>query len=135
MAKAIKKSEEVAAPETTGSTKDTISRVVAGSLETSVTQAKVMVTAVLEAIVTIMLAQGNNEKPKLSISDFGIFNVKKVSSKPGRNPLTGAAITCAPSVRITFKPSSSLKDKMIAAAWAGKSRAVAAPAAAPAKKG
>jgi len=54
--------------------------------------------------------------------------------------MTGAIITCAPTVRITFKPSSTLKDKMITAAWAGKSRAVAAPAVkpraqAPAKKG
>ena len=139
-AKAVNKAEVAAAPETTGSTKDTINRVGAGSLKTSVAQAKLMVTAVLEAIVDIMLSQGNNENPKLAISDFGSFKIKKVPSKQGRNPMTGAIITCAPTVRITFKPSSTLKDKMITAAWAGKSRAVAAPAIkpraqAPAKKG
>ena len=64
----------------------------------------------------------------LSISDFGTFNVKKVASKAGRNPMTGEAITCAPTVRITFKPSSAVKDKVITAVWAGKSRAVAVPA-------
>ncbi|MEN6421224.1 MAG: HU family DNA-binding protein [Smithella sp.] len=126
--KSITKAEEAAAPTMTGASKDTLCRVVAGELETSVVQAKLMVNAVLNSIVTVVLAQGDSDKPKLSISDFGTFNVKKVASKAGRNPMTGEAITCAPTVRITFKPSSAVKDKVITAVWAGKSRAVAIPA-------
>ena len=116
------------APAMTGATRDTLCRVVAQELATSVVQAKLMVNAVLNSIVTVVLAQGDSDKPKLSISEFGTFNVKKVASKAGRNPMTGEAITCAPTVRITFKPSSAVKDKVITAVWAGKSRAVAVPA-------
>jgi nucleoid DNA-binding protein len=133
---------EVAAMETaptmTGASKDTLCRVTAGALATSIANAKTQVNAVLESIVTIILAQGDSDKPKLSISDFGTFSVKKVPAKAGRNPKTGEAITCSPTVRMTFKPSSTVKDKVIAAVWAGKSRAVAVPASkaqAPAKKG
>jgi len=117
-----------AAPAMTGATRDTLCRVVAQELATSVVQAKLMVNAVLNSIVTVVLAQGDSDKPKLTISEFGTFNVKKVASKAGRNPMTGEAITCAPTVRITFKPSSAVKDKVITAVWAGKSRAVAVPA-------
>jgi len=124
----ITKAEEAAAPTMTGASKDTLCRVVAGELQTSITNAKLYVNAVLNSIVTVVLAQGDSDKPKLSISDFGTFNVKKVASKAGRNPMTGEAITCAPTVRITFKPSSAVKDKVITAVWAGKSRAVAIPA-------
>jgi nucleoid DNA-binding protein len=133
---------EVAAMETaptmTGASKDTLCRVTAGALATSIANAKTQVNAVLESIVTIILAQGDSDKPKLSISDFGTFSVKKVPAKAGRNPKTGEAITCSPTVRMTFKPSSTVKDKVIAAVWAGKSQAVAVPASkaqAPAKKG
>ena len=121
----ITKAEEEAAPAMTGATRDTLCRVVAQELQTSITSSKLYVNAVLNSIVTVVLAQGDSDKPKLSISDFGTFNVKKVASKAGRNPMTGEAITCAPTVRITFKPSSAVKDKVITAVWAGKSRAVA----------
>lgn len=127
-----------AAPTMTGASKDTLCRVTAGALATSITNAKAQVNAVLESIVTIILAQGDSDKPKLSISDFGTFSVKKVPAKAGRNPKTGEAITCSPTVRMTFKPSATVKDKVIAAVWAGKSRAVAVPASraqAPEKKG
>ena len=120
--------ETEAVPTMTGASKDTLSRVVAGALETSITNAKTQVNAVLESIVTIILAQGDSDKPKITLADFGTFSVKKVASKAGRNPKTGEAITCSPTVRITFKPSSTVKDKVIAAVWAGKSRAVAVPA-------
>jgi nucleoid DNA-binding protein len=64
-----------AAPTMTGASKDTLCRVVAQELATSVVQAKLMVNAVLNSIVTVVLAQGVSDKPKLSISDFGTFNV------------------------------------------------------------
>jgi DNA-binding protein HU-beta len=126
--KTAEKKSEAAAPTMTGGSRDTLYRVVAGELNTSITQAKEYVNAVLNSIVTILLAQGDSDKPKLAISDFGTFNVKKVASRPGRNPITGEAVTCAPTVRISFKPSSTVKDKVITAVWAGKSRAVAVPA-------
>lgn len=125
------------APTMTGASKDTLCRVTAGALATSIANAKTQVNAVLESIVTIILAQGDSDKPKITLADFGTFSVKKVASKAGRNPKTGEAITCSPTVRITFKASATVKDKVIAAVWAGKSRAVAVPvsrAQAPVKK-
>ena len=113
------------APEMIGAGKDVLYRLVASESGTSLIQAKANVNAVLGAIVNILLAQGKGDKPKLSLSEFGTFSAKKIPTRQGRNPKTGEILTCQPSARIMFKASSVLKDQMVTALWAGKSRAVA----------
>jgi len=114
----------VTASEMIGAGKDVLYRLVASESGTSLIQAKANVNVVLGAIVNILLAQGKGDKPKLSLSEFGTFSAKRVPTRQGRNPQTGKTITCPPSARIMFKASSVLKDQMVTALWAGKSRAV-----------
>ena len=114
----------VTASEMVGAGKDVLYRVVASGSKTSIVQAKANVNAVLGAIVSILLAQGKGAMPKLSLSEFGTFSAKRVPTRQGRNPQTGKTITCPPTARIMFKASSVVKDKIVTALWAGKSRAV-----------
>lgn len=46
----------------------------------------------------------------IKISGFGTFNVRKKSSRRGRNPKTGEEIEITPRRVVTFRPSNQLKD-------------------------
>lgn len=77
---------------------------VAKGARLSSTDAERAVTAVLDAIAST-LARGE----KVSLSSFGIFEVRERSARVGRNPQTGAEIQIAASSAPAFKPSSTLK--------------------------
>lgn len=46
----------------------------------------------------------------IKVSGFGTFNVRKKSSRKGRNPKTGTEIEITPRKVVTFRPSNQLKD-------------------------
>ncbi|MGE5893217.1 MAG: integration host factor subunit alpha [bacterium] len=50
------------------------------------------------------------EGESIKISGFGTFNVRKKSSRKGRNPKTGTEIEITPRKVVTFRPSNQLKD-------------------------
>ncbi len=50
------------------------------------------------------------EGESIKISGFGTFNVRKKSSRRGRNPKTGEEIEITPRRVVTFRPSNQLKD-------------------------
>ena len=47
---------------------------------------------------------------KVSITDFGIFEVQRKPERVGRNPKTGEAITIAAHKAVKFKAGKALKD-------------------------
>ena len=49
---------------------------------------------------------------KVSLTGFGIFNVKDTKARKGRNPRTGEAVDIPAKKKITFKPSKALKELM-----------------------
>jgi integration host factor subunit alpha len=49
---------------------------------------------------------------KVKIAGFGNFEVKEKSTRPGRNPQTGAVIEIAARKVLTFKPSQFLKQSI-----------------------
>jgi DNA-binding protein HU-beta len=53
-----------------------------------------------------LLAEGNS----VAIFGFGTFTVKDTEARTGRNPRTGEAIAIAAGKRISFKPSSVVKN-------------------------
>jgi integration host factor subunit alpha len=50
------------------------------------------------------------EGESIKISGFGTFNVRKKSSRRGRNPKTGEEIEITPRRVVTFRPSNQLKE-------------------------
>lgn len=50
------------------------------------------------------------EGESIKVSGFGTFNVRKKSSRKGRNPKTGTEIEITPRKVVTFRPSNQLKD-------------------------
>jgi integration host factor subunit alpha len=50
------------------------------------------------------------EGESLKISGFGTFNIRKKSSRKGRNPKTGTEIEITPRKVVTFRPSNQLKE-------------------------
>ena len=53
-----------------------------------------------------LLAAGD----KVTIAKFGSFEVKETKERNGHNPATGAPITIPAGRKISFKPSTDLKD-------------------------
>ncbi len=54
------------------------------------------------------LAQGD----KISVPNFGTFQVTERPARQGRNPATGEAITISASKSVRFKPSKTLKESL-----------------------
>lgn len=63
--------------------------------------------AVLGVLDTIKgaLEEGNN----VAIHEFGIFSIKDVPAREGRNPATGEKLAIEACCKLVFKPSSGLK--------------------------
>jgi DNA-binding protein HU-beta len=49
---------------------------------------------------------------KVSVPNFGTFQVSERPARQGRNPATGATIKIAASKSVRFKPAKGLKDKL-----------------------
>lgn len=49
---------------------------------------------------------------RVTLSEFGSFEVKRSKARKGRNPRTGEAISIPPKKRIKFNPSQSFKDSL-----------------------
>jgi len=70
-------------------------------------EAKDFVDAFFETMHA-QLAQGQDVK----VSEFGNFEVRSKSSRPGRNPKTRKAVTIPPRRVIAFKPTVTLREKV-----------------------
>ena len=67
--------------------------------------AEAAISAVFEGI-----SQGLVNEGKVSISGFGVFEVKETAARTGVNPATQEKIEIPASKRVTFRVSSALKD-------------------------
>lgn len=65
----------------------------------------VIVTEIFEGIAELV-AKGE----KVSIPNFGKFEITETSERVGRNPATGEEIEIPAKNRVKFKPSSNLKN-------------------------
>jgi integration host factor subunit alpha len=65
----------------------------------------------LEATLETMLSS-LSDKGLVKISSFGSFNIRKKSSRVGRNPKTGKEATITARRVIAFKPSQYLREKV-----------------------
>jgi DNA-binding protein HU-beta len=57
-----------------------------------------------------LVAQVVNTGDKVQLGELGVFKVKMQPERTGRNPLTGAAITVPAHRKVSFSPSSTLKE-------------------------
>lgn len=80
---------------------------VAANTEMSKKNAELAVNAAFDA-----LANALTEGEKISISGFGIFEVRERAERQGINPRTREPITIAASRSIVFKPGKALKDSL-----------------------
>ncbi len=88
-------------------TKDELVEHVMEEMELSRKDASTAVQAVIFKITDSLI---NGEK--VSLSGFGIFNVKDTKARKGRNPRTGEAVDIPAKKKITFKPATRLKELM-----------------------
>lgn len=49
----------------------------------------------------------------VNIHGFGVFSVKETAAREGRNPATGETIQIPAGKRLSFKPSSTLKNAIV----------------------
>jgi DNA-binding protein HU-beta len=82
---------------------------VAGTTELTKENAKRVINAVLEGILTLLEQSG-----KLRLVNFGTFSVKQTKERQGINPKTQEPITIPASYRMGFKVSKTWKDGMLA---------------------
>jgi len=82
---------------------------VAGTTELTKENAKKVISAVLEGILTLLEQSG-----KLSLANFGTFSLKQTKERQGINPKTQAPITIPASYRLGFKVSKTWKEGMVA---------------------
>ena len=80
--------------------------VVAANAGTTKKEAEKMVNVTLDAIINELMA-GN----KVSLSGFGVFEVKDIASREVRNPKTGEHLTIDASRKPVFTVSETLKEK------------------------
>jgi DNA-binding protein HU-beta len=59
-----------------------------------------------------LMAEVLAEGDKVSVPNFGTFQISERAARQGRNPATGATITISASKTVRFKPSKSLKDQL-----------------------
>jgi len=81
---------------------------VAGTTELTKENAKKVVNAVLEGILTVLEQAGS-----LRLANFGTFTVKQTKERQGINPKTQQPITIPASYRLGFKVSQSWKKGMV----------------------
>ena len=89
--------------------KDDLVGTVAETTELTKENAKRVINAVLEGILTILEQSG-----KLRLVNFGTFSIKQTKERQGINPKTQEPITIQASYRMGFKVSKSWKEKMLA---------------------
>jgi len=82
---------------------------VAGITELTKENAKKVVNAVLEGILTVLEQSGT-----LRLASFGTFTVKQTKERQGINPKTQAPITIPASYRLGFRVSKTWKEGMLA---------------------
>lgn len=71
------------------------------------TDAEKATIAVFDTIRTA-LEEGNN----VAIHEFGIFTIKNVPARKGRNPQTGAVVDIAACCKLVFKPAAAFKQNV-----------------------
>lgn len=81
---------------------------VAGSTELTKENAKKVINAVLEGILTVLEQSGS-----LRLANFGTFTVKQTKERQGINPKTQQPITIPAGYRMGFKVSQSWKKAMV----------------------
>ena len=81
---------------------------VAGTTELTKENAKKVVNAVLEGILTVLEQSGS-----LRLASFGTFTVKQTKERQGINPKTQQPITISAGYRMGFKVSQSWKKGMV----------------------
>lgn len=59
-----------------------------------------------------VIIEGIAKDGGLSIPGFGVFEVKKMAARDGRNPLTGEAIKIAEKNKVKFKAYNVLKESV-----------------------
>lgn len=69
------------------------------------TETDVIMTEIFEGIAEL-IAKGE----KVSIPNFGKFEISETAERKGRNPATGEEIEIPAKNRVKFKPSTNLKD-------------------------
>jgi len=82
---------------------------VAGTTELTKENAKKVISAVLEGILALLEQSG-----KLSLANFGTFNLKQTKERQGINPKTQAPITIPAGYRLGFKVSKTWKEGLVA---------------------
>lgn len=82
-------------------------RQVAAATGWTLEQAGEAVTAVLAAIEKTVV-----EQDRLTLKDFGTFEVRLAAERSGRNPHSGAPMDIPPTWRLRFTPGSALKAKV-----------------------
>ena len=81
---------------------------VAGTTELTKENAKKVVNAVLEGILTVLEQSGS-----LRLASFGTFTIKQTKERQGINPKTQQPITIPAGYRMGFKVSQSWKKRMV----------------------
>jgi len=81
---------------------------VAGTTELTKENAKKVVNAVLEGILTVLEQSGS-----IRLANFGTFTVKQTKERQGINPKTQQPITIPAGYRMGFKVSQSWKKGMV----------------------
>jgi DNA-binding protein HU-beta len=69
-------------------------------------------TTTLMSDLTKELADQLDENPMITITGFGTFEVKKKLERVVVNPGTKQRMLIPPKITLSFKPSTSLKDKL-----------------------
>jgi integration host factor subunit alpha len=88
-------------------TKDRIIEIIKAKTNVQSQEARDLVEHILEGIKS-RLEEGDEVK----ISGFGKWNVRKKSSRPGRNPHTGTKIEITARRVVTFHPSEKLRQSV-----------------------
>ena len=81
---------------------------VAGATELTKENAKKVINAVLEGILTVLEQSGS-----LRLTNFGTFTVKQTKERQGINPKTQEPITIPASYRLGFKACKAWKEGMM----------------------
>lgn len=66
-----------------------------------------IVQKTFDAIIDTLVTEG-----RIELRNFGIFEVKKRASRPGRNPRTGAEIVVPERFVVSFKPGKEMEDRV-----------------------
>jgi DNA-binding protein HU-beta len=65
----------------------------------------------VQTLIGVMESVWNNGD-SVSLSGFGVLEVKKKNERVSVNPVTGVRMLVPPKLVLTYKPSSLLKDKL-----------------------